>query len=253
MPLPINFDLSRAIRSPGQNDEPVQTTTSQPSTERTGPRYNETPTEAFVPSFKIKLVEEGLPTLSGTNIRQINDTNAPGGRRAVTSNDNFTRKYVILDVTPEFSESGSVSYAEIADIRQAASILIYMGSPGRSFSINAKFVSRTPEEAGENYRMLQLLKSWRTPDKQFATALDSATPRVVRLYAYGNNIKGIPTVMKSINIDFPVDCDYISTADNMAKMPIIFSVSMQFQETRNAKELEQFDIEKYKTGQLQWW
>lgn len=244
MPTP-NINIRRPTRT-------GQTTTTQPSTP-SQPALEETTREAFVPSFKIKLVEEGLPVQSGTNQRQINDPNAPGGRRAVRSNDSFTRKYVILDVTPELSESGSVSYAEVSDIRQAASILIYMGSPGRTFSINAKFVSRTSAEASENYRMLQLLKSWRTPDKQFSTALDSATPRVVRLYAYGNNLKGIPTVMKSINIDYPVDCDYISTSDNNTKMPIICNVSMQYQETRNAKELELFDIEKYKIGQLQWW
>jgi len=191
------------------------------------PRQTEaTASSPFVASEKIKLVEEG----------------------------NNNRRYVILDVTPEFSESKNVQYAEISEIRAAGSILIFIASPGRTFSINAKLISRTPEEASQNFAYLHTMKSWGQPDLDYTNALkDVSVPRTIRIYAYGQNVKGVPTAMKSITVDFPTDVDYIPTVGNTAKMPIICNVSMSFQETRTAEELQAFDILKYKSGQLNWW
>ena len=181
---------------------------------------------AFLPSEKIKLVEEG----------------------------SANRLYVILDVQPEMSEAKSVQYIEISEIRSAASMLIFIGSPSRTFTINAKLVSRNRQEASENFRRLHAMKSWSQPDlTKTGNAKDLESPRIIRIYAYGKNIKGIPTVMKSINVDYSIDCDYITTLDGSAQMPIICPVNMTFQETRTSDELSLFDILKYKKGLLNEW
>jgi hypothetical protein len=67
---------------------------------------------------------------------------------------------VRFTVTPEMSESKSVSYVDVSDVRLPASILIYMGSPSRNYNINAKFLSRSVDEADQTYAYLNLLRGW---------------------------------------------------------------------------------------------
>lgn len=168
------------------------------------------------------------------------------------------KKYVIFSVTPNVSESKNTNYIEISDIRQAASILVFISSPGRSFTITAKLVSRSEQEATKNFKYLHLIKSWGMPSKGSAvdtggSVIDSEVPKILYLYGYGKQYKGIPMVMKSLSHDFPDDTDYISTASKDAKMPIILTLNMTFQEIRSAEDLRKFNIEKYKTGQLPTW
>ncbi len=169
--------------------------------------------------------------------------------------ENDTGSEVIFKVQPEISESGSVNYIEISEIRQAASILIYIGSPGRQFNINAKLVSRTEAEADKNYTILHRLKSWRTPNKGGTGSNgDSDTPPVLRMMGYGMNFKHIRLVMKSITADFPTDCDYITAPSYGAPMPIIMPIALSFQEVRSADELmDQFDFKSFRAGILGAW
>lgn len=167
---------------------------------------------------------------------------------------------VSFKVTPEISESKSVSYIEISEIRQAASILIFNGSPGRQFNVNVKLVSRTPKEADDNFRDLNIMKMWSVPTKggtrynsSFGDQIEEDSPTLLYLYGYGNNFKGIQMVMKSINIEYQSEVDYILSPTHNARMPIIMPVSMTFQEIRSGDELSNFNIEKYKRGELEFW
>lgn len=175
---------------------------------------------------------------------------------------------VTFKVTPELAENKSVSYVPITEIRAPGSIHIFMGSPSRTFSINGKLISRTKEEALENFKYLSLLRAWTKPDNKYAAragsggtmvsegrTLDNNVPRILKLYGYGQQLKGIPTVMTSLNINFPSDTDYTPFGDgkNTGKMPIIMSVDIQLQELRSSEELSNFDIDKYRTGTLDGW
>lgn len=174
-----------------------------------------------------------------------------------------TGAYVNFSVSPEISESKSVNYIEISEIRQAASILVFIASPGRNFTVNAKLVSRSEAEAAQNFSRLNLMKSWSMPDKQGGSrvsgspssrSIDTSAPTILYIYGYGQLLKGIQVVMKSINIEYPTDVDYVPVAgDPKTKMPIIMPVSMTFQEIRSAEELQQFDLNAYKLGQLEHW
>ena len=190
----------------------------------------------------------------------------PGGSGAFSMLRIFeqsTGAYVNFAVTPEVSESKSVNYIEISEIRQAASILVFIGSPGRNFTVNAKLVSRTSEEAAANFSRLNLLKSWAKPDKggrsrtsgsPSGNGIDTSAPTILYMYGYGRLMKGIQIVMKSINVEYPTDVDYVPLAgDPKTKMPIIMPVSMTFQEIRSAQQLAQFDLSAYKLGQLERW
>lgn len=185
---------------------------------------------------------------------------------------NTTRETVTFDLTPIMSESKSVIYAEIADIRQAASILVFGGSPSRKWSINATFMSRTEEEANATWKNIQLLRSWTVPDKNYRYGFDRETPQVLRLYGYGRTWQGIPVVIQSLNIEYPDDVDYIPAAtalDNVVTngsgqgvtkyeygslVPVIQKVSIQITELRTPSELfKDFELEQFKLGILPRW
>lgn len=160
---------------------------------------------------------------------------------------------VEFNLSPDISESKQVIYAEIGDIRQAASILIYGGSPSRKWSINAKFLSRTEEEADATWRSIQLLRSWTNPDNNYKYGIDSGTPHVLRLYGYGRTWQGIPVVLSSLNIEYPSDIDYVPT-NYGTNVPIIQTVSFNLTEARVPDDLlNRFDLEKFKLGVLPEW
>lgn len=204
-------------------------------------------------------ISEGLQALPGFGSKEL-----PSGNNSDISNiriyEQSTGAYVNFKVAPEISESKSVNYIEVSEIRKAGSIMVFIGSPSRNFTINAKLVSRTQEEAAENFKKLNLMKSWAMPDNDYESEgiggdrIDSMAPTVLYIYGYGRNFKGVQVVMKSINHEYPTDVDYIPIAQgSKTKMPIIMPVSMTFQEIRSGEELQHFDINAYKLGQLEHW
>jgi hypothetical protein len=173
--------------------------------------------------------------------------------RSGNGQTNTGLEQVEFNLSPEISESKQVIYAEIGDIRQAASILIYGGSPSRKWSVNAKFLSRTAKEADLTWKSVQLMRSWANPDTNYKYGIDSGTPHVLRLYGYGRTWQGIPVVLSSVNVDYPSDIDYIPT-EYGTNVPVIQSVSFQLTEARTPDDLlKKFDLEKFKLGVLPEW
>lgn len=167
-------------------------------------------------------------------------------------------KFVAFKVQPEMSESKSVNYIEISEIRAPGSIMIFIGSPARNFSLTGKLISRSIQEAEENFRILHTLKGWTMPDKAYSAhdsyssaKQDSGTPRILKLFGYGKNLKGIPVVIKSLNVTYPIDSDYIDTGS--VRMPIIMPIDIQLQEMRSSNELDKFSITDYRAGELPLW
>lgn len=174
--------------------------------------------------------------------------------------------FVEFAVSPDVSESGGVSYAEISDIRAASSVLWYQGTPSRNFNINAKFISRTPEEAFKASFYVHCLKSWRMPETikstiGFSTTLGNSgigggTPTTLYLQGYGDMYKNIPVVLTDLNIELSSEHDFIKKNDNIM-MPIVTTVTISLKEAHslegNVDGFEEFDIVKYRNGTLQGW
>lgn len=150
---------------------------------------------------------------------------------------------VEFQIQPEVSESGSATYQEVGNIRAPASILIYMHSPSRTFSINAKFVSRNQEEADLTFDKVNLLKSWRFPPSQ------GQAPEQLKLYGYGKVFNGINVVLTNYQDNYPVDTDYVE-ASNGSKIPIVKTVSISLKEAQSFKGLDEFDLNKFKNGEM---
>lgn len=165
--------------------------------------------------------------------------------------------YVEFHVTPEVTETGSVTYAEISDIRAASSVLWYQGSPSRNFSINAKLVSRTLEETQYNSYIIHTLKSWRMPETiEGDSGIGGGTPSVLYLQGYGKMFKDIPVVMTDLSIELSSEYDFLKTADNEI-LPIVTSISISLKEAHslegNVDDFEKFDIIKYRNANLGGW
>lgn len=169
-----------------------------------------------------------------------------GATQAANAGKTATFSTVIFKVTPQLSESGSISAVDIGEIRSAGSIIVYLGSPARVFNITAKFVSRTVKEASDTWRDINVLKAWRMPMS------NTDEPETVRLFAYDKTLKGIPCLMQNINVEWPDDVDYIE-ASNGAPVPIIQTVTLSLKEVRNFDDINAFDYVSFKQGALDQW
>lgn len=182
-----------------------------------------------------------------------------------TSTGNATKAPTVLfDVTPELTETQNVSYTPVGDIYQAAEIIFYSGSQSRTFNLSAKFVSRTVVEARNNIRRINRLKSWTKPDKRQRTTLGddsgsfpSGTPAVLSLFGYGERLNGITVVIENLTITYPDDVDYITAFaeanDKQTSIPIICQVTVGLKEVHSPEDIKQFDIVKYRQGNLPGW
>ena len=156
---------------------------------------------------------------------------------------------VVFDVQPNVTESGGVSYFEIGDIRQAANMLIYMGTPSREFSINGRFVSRSIAEATINWWYVQLLRSWRMPEMQGGDFNAKKTPSRLKLRGLGNWFNDIEVRITNLSIEEPEDVDYITTG-NGKDVPIVWPVSVSLKEAKSVEELRGFNIQEFRQGKL---
>jgi hypothetical protein len=165
-------------------------------------------------------------------------------------------------VTPEISEARTINYQEISEIRQPGGILIYIGTQLRTYQINARMVSRSQEEADLAYIYTQRLKAWTTPNKDaggpVAEGAGGATaPEILKLYGYGGasggQLRGVPVVITSLNIDFPNNVSYLKTTNGKADVPIVQNISISLKEARSVDDLEKFNIYSFRSGELLNW
>lgn len=70
---------------------------------------------------------------------------------------------VVFEVTPTFSESRTAEYAAVSPAHMPGSIQIYKSTASRTFSVGARLISRTSQEAQVNRRYLQMLRGWLLP------------------------------------------------------------------------------------------
>ena len=166
--------------------------------------------------------------------------------------DVIRQSQVVFDVTPSFTESGSVDYAAVTPVHMPGSVQIYKHTNSRTFEITAHFISRNVEDALKNMKYVQKLRSWRLPYFGKTTTLSSendkaredlttqrvqdkgvqlrgAPPDILYLYAYSNdqmdgrsvtspifsaiNIARVPVVLTNLGITYPDDVDYIPVYD----------------------------------------
>lgn len=156
-----------------------------------------------------------------------------------------TNAVIAFDVVPDVSETRSVEYKSMNPVHMPGTIYAYGHTASRLFGINnARFISRTPQEASYNLAKLNLLRSWTMP--YFGQADDDligSPPDVLSFWAFavgpsanpvlqggsdndsptppvGSNpeervrathLHNIPTVIHNLQVTYPSDIDYIPT------------------------------------------
>lgn len=150
--------------------------------------------------------------------------------------------YIEFDNTPDISESGSASYYEIGEIRGPGSVLMYMGSPSRTFSISAKLIARTSDEAYRVDRQIHMLKSWRMPES-YLGGIASGTPTILYLQGYGKMFKDIPVVLTDLSIEFSSEYDYIAGYTSSNNSSLVQDV-LSYEQKYNAQGQRVYDVSK---------
>lgn len=167
----------------------------------------------------------------------------------------ITGAQVKMIVSPLLAESRSASYESTKMVHNPGQIQLYITTDSRAFSLEAKFVSRTSQEATQNLIYLNLIRSWVMPYFGKGTGKTDprrlgAPPDVLKLEAYGTgNIKEVPVVLTSYDTRYDNQVDYIPTADG-TPFPVIIDISMKLVESYSPAELSKFSLRDYRQGKL---
>lgn len=197
---------------------------------------------------------ESNPLIQAIGVAERNGRIAGDGNRpGVTLRSHInSRDFVYFELTPDLSESGQTVYVEESSIRQPASVLIYMGSPSRTWSLTARFLARTPAEAESTFKSISLIKSWRMPGGGGSDT--NSPPHILHLTAYSKNVRGVPMVLQGYDSQLPADVDYISTMYGL--VPIFQTITLSLKEaqlTENIDRLGNFNLDQFKRGILDQW
>lgn len=204
----------------------------------------------------------------------------------LTSQSPGSTRRVVFDVTPDLTESAQVDYKSVQPVHMPGTIYVYGSTSSRTFDIsNIRLVSRSQEEASNNLKILQTLRSWTknvfgegsvddntinvdnrsvllnsatstTFEEQSALDVLGAPPEVLLLTAYSNetnlsmqHLNRIPVVIQQVSIPYPSDQDYIPSTEGVP-MPMIMTLSMTLLESHSPLEFENFSLADYRNGIL---
>jgi len=105
-----------------------------------------------------------------------------------SSYDVIAQSQVAFDVTPSFTETGTVEYTPVTPVHMPGSIQVYKHTNSRAFEITAHFVSRNIIDARKNMDYLQRLRSWRYPYFGLTSTLtqDQSSRRQAQGTTYGD-------------------------------------------------------------------
>lgn len=206
-------------------------------------------------------------------------------------NTGNVRERVILHAQPDFTETRRVNYNAVEPVHGPGAIQVFKNAAARTFTFgNARFISRTPEEATRNMRYLHLLKSWVMPrfgemgsehiQTQAAANPQSGPythvpaglghpPPVLYLSAFSNhipttdgrgaknnnqqtNIFRVPIVLGNVTINYLSDTTMIQTlGPNPEPFPTILTIDLEAMETHSPSEYSRFNLRDYKQGRLE--
>jgi len=139
---------------------------------------------------------------------------------------------VIFEASVQLTEARIASYDDYSIIHLPTTLYAYRNTAGRNFGISGRLVSRNVKEAETNSYYVDLMRSWTLPD--FGES--GATPPIIKLSAYDNpNIQGIKCILRSYNVTWPDDVDWIY--ESSPPFPTLVSFSVDLNEAYTAEEI----------------
>ena len=159
------------------------------------------------------------PTTSVISAGRINDTLNQNGPPpddtshmvSLTDQDGYT---ILFKVMPEIAENRSAEYEAVQPPQFPGAFMKYKGTSPTTWTLNVTLISRTTEEATENLRHINRIRSWTMPFFGENTAKDfptrkGAPPMVLRLRGLRGLIGDVPVVLTSPSWNWPKDVDYL--------------------------------------------
>lgn len=212
-------------------------------------------------------VSEATSNESGANNYEQDDSNRTNSLKVTISqqptldgrHSSFNISTVVFTVMPTIAESRSASYKSFTPLQHPGEILKYDTTQSRSWSISARLVARTIEEATDNLNIINTIRSWVMPFYGVGTAMSEsskrflgAPPPILTLSAYGRQMIGpVKCVLESYSWDFPNDVDYLPTNTvDKAPFPVLLSVSLTLKESWSPVEYSGFSIVDYRNGDM---
>jgi len=141
---------------------------------------------------------------------------------------------VIFEVTPgSLTESRTANYDPWSLVHLPTDLYAYRNTSSRTWAISAMIVSRTPQEAEANSKILNTVRSWVLPD----FARTGAPPEILTFSAYDDpNIDHVTCILQSYSWNYPADVDYVYLTKH--KMPIISTLSLNLMEIWSAAKIQ---------------
>lgn len=164
---------------------------------------------------------------------------------------------VIFEAMPTVTETRSANYASFSPTQHPGEILKYSGTSSGTWGLTVKLISRTPGEATDNLRKINILRSWLQPFFGQGTANNAVTkqylgapPPIVTLSGYGaRSIGPVKCVIETFNWEWPNDCDYINTIEG-TPFPVIGNLTVNMKESWSPAEYSSFDLMAYRRGDM---
>lgn len=163
-----------------------------------------------------------------------------------------------FNVLPQVVENRTVSYEAIQPAQFPGAFQKYKGTDSVQWSLNATFISRNSEEAGNNLRDLNILRAWTLPyfglkvEQEYPNKLGAPPPVLILEGLRRKMIGPVPVVITSLNWDFPKDVDYLpAMVEGVAvPFPAVLQVAIQMVESFSTTEFNNLSLADYRSGNL---
>lgn len=158
-------------------------------------------------------------------------------------------------VSPKIDESRTVDYEAVQPIHHPGVILKYKSTGAREWTVAARLIVRTEEEATKNHRYINWIRSWAMPyygvgTQQNYPNLLGAPPPILTFSGYGvKNIGPIPVILSQYSWSWPNDVDWLP-ADDGTPFPVLFDLSLTLREAYSPAEFTGFNLRYFKEGIL---
>ncbi len=173
----------------------------------------------------------------------------------------YNQMEVVFDIMPEVSENHDVAYEALSPSQLPGEFQKYKNTSSTKWTITGQFTARTREEAYKNYVYLQTLRTWTKPyfgekqDQQFPNKL-GAPPPIVMFSGWRGLVGRVPTVITSIQWNWPNSCDWIPTGllddetNREIPFPTVMNVTINLVETFSPNQFNNFDLVSYHYGDM---
>ena len=167
---------------------------------------------------------------------------------------------ITFEVMPEIVEAHTIGYEAVAPAQFPGAFQKYKGSDSVTWTLNIQLISRTRDEATENYDRLNTLRGWKQPffgqttGNNFPKML-GAPPPVLTLRGLRDLVGPVPVVITSLNWTWPKDVDYLPTNQkgsdgNPIPFPAVMTIAITMVESYSTRQFNQFDLRAYREGKM---